>query len=156
MSQTTKVRGRNHSEDLCVDKIIILKPTLRNRERVSENNSKDMTLDVSFEYRKEISGHKKGRISLLVKWVQLINRLWTADYSEAFYEHRLTDLQPERRVSAHCRMQKHYCNVVLGAEMRAFVKSFPLHYTLYKRTFILHRVLVGFQKIYETVFDTMA
>jgi hypothetical protein len=46
-----------------VDRIIILKSTLRNRERVSENNSNDIALEVSYEYSKEISGHKKGRIS---------------------------------------------------------------------------------------------
>jgi len=46
-----------------VDRIILLKSTLRNSELVSGHNSKDIALAVSCEYSKEISGHKKGRTS---------------------------------------------------------------------------------------------
>ena len=41
-------------------------------------------------------------------------------------------------------MLKHCYNFVLGAEMRTFVASFPLRYTLHKWPFILRGVLVRF------------
>lgn len=126
MPQTTNVRGRNLSEDLCVVGKIELKSNLRSRERVSEHSPKYTALKSLVNIVKEFTVIKWKEFLGQSSGYQVLNGFWTDDslvsHCETFYEHRLTDLQKQCKVVPHCCMQKHESNSILSGNESIYGK----------------------------------